>query len=143
MQRRKYFEEFKREAILFAEQPGVTLRQIGEELGINATMIGRWWRELSANGNSAFPGRGHTRDEELASVKHELTRVKKERDFLREAAVTGVGASHGPWQSVCGQGLPYAVAGTGHRLQHEPERQPLGQCGGRELLRDLEGRAGP
>ena len=44
--RRKYSEEFKREAVSFANQAGVTAKQVGEELGINANMIGRWRREL-------------------------------------------------------------------------------------------------
>ena len=34
----------------------------------------------------AFGGSGKPRDEEVASLKRELARVKKERDFLREAA---------------------------------------------------------
>jgi transposase len=37
-------------------------------------------------GNDAFPGQGQTRDEELVALKRELAQVKKERDFLKEAA---------------------------------------------------------
>ena len=37
-------------------------------------------------GNEAFPGQGRTLDEELVSLKRELAQVKKERDFLKEAA---------------------------------------------------------
>ena len=44
--RRTYSEEFKREAVNLVSQPGITQKQIGEELGLNATMIGRWRREL-------------------------------------------------------------------------------------------------
>lgn len=84
--RRKYSEEFKREALVFADQPGVTLKQVGDELGIHAGLISRWRRELKGGGRSAFPGKGHSRDEELTALKRELVRVKKERDFLREAA---------------------------------------------------------
>lgn len=84
--RRKYSQEYKREAIAFADQPGVTLKQVGEELGIHAGLIGRWRRELQSSGQSAFPGKGHSKDEEVTALKRELARVKKERDFLREAA---------------------------------------------------------
>lgn len=84
--RRKYSAEFKQEAIAMANQPGVTKAQIGKELGINPNMLTRWERELSENGNKAFVGQGHARDEEMAALKRELNRVKKERDFLREAA---------------------------------------------------------
>lgn len=84
--RRSYTDEFKREAIAFANQPGVTLTQIGQELGINPNMLSRWRREFETSGALAFPGKGHARDEEMACLKRELARVKKERDFLKEAA---------------------------------------------------------
>ena len=41
---------------------------------------------IDANGKKAFPGNGVARDQELLAVKLELARVKKERDFLRDAA---------------------------------------------------------
>ena len=84
--RRKFSDEYKREAVRLANAPGVTKSQVGRELGINANMLGRWCRDYSANGGAAFPGQGKPRDEELASLKRELARVRKERDFLKEAA---------------------------------------------------------
>ena len=33
-----------------------------------------------------FPGTGVTRDQEIEALKRELAQVKKERDFLKEAA---------------------------------------------------------
>ena len=84
--RRKYSAEFKREAVALANQPGVTKSQIGRELGVNPNMITRWQRELSANGSKAFLGQGVARDEEMASLKRKVNRLRKERDFLREAA---------------------------------------------------------
>ena len=85
--RRKYSAEYKREAVAMANQPGVTKAQIGQELGINPNMITRWARELGDSGSKAFLGKGKVRDEEMAALKRELGRVKKERDFLREAAM--------------------------------------------------------
>lgn len=84
--RRKYSSEFKREAVAMANQPGIPLSQVARELGINANMLGRWSRELERNGAKAFGGQGKPRDEELLSLKRELARVKRERDFLKEAA---------------------------------------------------------
>jgi len=84
--RRNYSAEFKREAVALANQPGVTRAQIGRELDINPNMITRWQRELTANGSKAFLGQGVARDEELASLKRENNRLRKERDFLKEAA---------------------------------------------------------
>ncbi len=84
--RRKYSAEFKREAVLMASQSEVTKTQIGQELGISPNMITRWARELKESGSKAFGGQGQARDEEMTALKRELGRVKKERDFLREAA---------------------------------------------------------
>ena len=84
--RRMYSAEFKREAVALANQPGVTKAQIARELEINPNMITRWQRELSANGSKAFLGQGVARDEEMANLKREVNRLRKERDFLREAA---------------------------------------------------------
>ena len=85
-QRRKYSDEFKREAVTFANQPNISLRQVAEELGLNASMLGRWRRELTEHGKKAFIGKGSARDEEITALRRELTRVKRERDFLKEAA---------------------------------------------------------
>jgi transposase len=58
----------------------------GEELGISTRQFRRWRDELEILGNDAFPGQGRSRDEELTALKRELAQVKKERDFLKEAA---------------------------------------------------------
>ena len=85
-QRRKFTEEFKREAVGLTRQSGVTVAQIAQDLGINANMLWRWCRELQANSKKPFPGAGVARDQELLALKRELARVTKERDFLRDAA---------------------------------------------------------
>ena len=59
---------------------------MARELGIGANVLTRWKREFEATGARAFGGTGSPRDEEVARLKRELARVKKERDFLREAA---------------------------------------------------------
>jgi transposase len=84
--RRNYSAEFNREAVALGNQPGVTKSQVGRELDINPNMITRWQRELSANGSKAFLGQGVARDEELAALRRENNKLRKERDFLREAA---------------------------------------------------------
>ena len=83
---KRYSAEFKREAILRSSEEGNTDKAVCEELGISTRQFLRWRDELHLLGNNAFPGQGRTRDEELAAVKRELAQVKKERDFLKEAA---------------------------------------------------------
>ena len=84
--RTRYSQEFKREAVAMASQPGVSCRQVALEIGVNPNLLTRWKRELEEVPAKAFKGSGTPRDEELARLKHELARVQKERDFLREAA---------------------------------------------------------
>ena len=84
--RRKFSPEFKRGAVEQASQPGVSCAQVARELGINANLLSRWKRNVEKEGRQAFGGSGNPRDEEVAALKRELARVKKERDFLREAA---------------------------------------------------------
>ncbi len=79
--------EFKREAIRRASEDGVTDKSVCKELGISTRQFRRWRDEFHLLGTQAFPGQGRTRDEELADLKRELSQVKKERDFLREATV--------------------------------------------------------
>ena len=86
MQKRKrYSEEFKREAVALSRLPGANVSQIARDLGIGANVIHRWRREMNAS-SEPFPGNGNARDQELLALKLELARVKKERDFLRDAA---------------------------------------------------------
>lgn len=84
--RRKYSPEFKRGAVEQVRQPGISCAQVARELGISANVLTRWKREAEQDGRNAFGGSGSPRDEEMTRLKRELARVKKERDFLREAA---------------------------------------------------------
>ena len=82
MQRRKYSQEFKREAVALTHQPGVTIKQVSDEIGTNSNMLSRWRHEIKGHGSKAFIGQGHARDEEMAALKRELNRVKKEQTLL-------------------------------------------------------------
>jgi transposase len=84
--RRKFSAEYKREAVVMLDAPGVTVSQVAAELGIGANVLGRWRRELRRQPQQAFVGNGRSRDEELSQLRRELARVTKERDFLRAAA---------------------------------------------------------
>lgn len=84
--RRTFSAEFKREAVGLVRSSGQSASQVARDLGINSSVLTRWVREAQGEGSKAFPGHGRPRDEELAALKRELVRVKKERDFLKEAA---------------------------------------------------------
>ncbi len=64
----------------------MTYRSVFDELVFSTRQFRRWRDELQLLGDDAFPGQGRTRDEEMAGLKRELAQVKKERDFLKQAA---------------------------------------------------------
>lgn len=84
---RKYDREFKIEALKLASEPGNRQSLIERELGIGQGIISRWKKELSKDGESAFPGKGHLKpeDEELRALRHEVSRLRRERDILKKA----------------------------------------------------------
>ena len=84
--RRRFTAEFKHEAVALTSQPDVSVAQVARELGIGPNLLGRWRRELKADGAISFRGQGAPRDEEVARLKRELARVRRERDFLKDAA---------------------------------------------------------
>jgi len=87
--RRVYSEEFKREAVELSMRPDKSVKEIAENLGINAGVLTRWRREFKNGGELAFPGRGKQRltpeEEENKALKKELADVKEERDILKKA----------------------------------------------------------
>jgi len=84
--RRSFTEEFKREAVELATQSSGSTSEVARQLGIASSSLGRWVREAAAHGTQAFPGQGNARDEEMMRLRREVAQLKKERDFLRDAA---------------------------------------------------------
>ena len=84
--RRKFSQEFKHEAVQLARSSDQSASQVARDLGISPNLLTRWCREFKDGGAKVFPGPGKPRDEEIAQLKRELTQMKKERDFLQEAA---------------------------------------------------------
>lgn len=81
--RRTYTKSFKEETVRLAEQQGYA--QTGRDLGVNRTLIRKWKNKLDEHGEQAFPGNGHPRDEELARLHRELSRVQEENQILKKA----------------------------------------------------------
>ncbi len=85
---RRYDREFKVEAVRLAAAEETTDVEVERRLGIGQGCIGRWRRQLAAQGSDAFPGKGHLPglEEEVRRLQRELERVKRERDILGKAA---------------------------------------------------------
>ena len=86
--RKRYDNEFRREAIRISSQPDVTCGQIEQELGLYQGAISRWKREMKEKKDSAFPGNGKlpAEQEELRALRRENERLRRERDILKKAA---------------------------------------------------------
>jgi len=57
------------------------------ELGITPGLLSKWKRQLRANGEAAFPGRGRltAEEEKIRRLERELAVVRQERDVLKKA----------------------------------------------------------
>ena len=86
-QRRGYSPEYKQEAVRLVQQSDSPVSEIARNLDINDKMLRKWVKQATESGQRAFPGHGKPRDEEVARLQREQRQAKKERDFLREAAM--------------------------------------------------------
>lgn len=77
--RRKYYQDFKRNAVLLCAEPDRSVSQVAENLGINKDLLYRWRREYhKANGQYVFPGNG---------VEALTTDQKRIRELERHSAI--------------------------------------------------------
>ena len=85
--RRNFDRAFKVEAVRLVTKEGRKSAEVARELDIQSNLLHRWKRELSEEGNGAFPGKGHQtpEQEELGRLCRELADVKEERDILKKA----------------------------------------------------------
>jgi transposase len=51
MARRKYSDEYKKEAVALTKLPGATITGVAKDLGIYGHMLGRWRKQLEAHGD--------------------------------------------------------------------------------------------
>ena len=85
--RRRYTEEFKREAVRLVCESAHPVAQVARNLGISDNVLYRWTalhQQGAAHGTTRVSQRAEA--EELTRVKRELVRVTQERDFLKRAA---------------------------------------------------------
>lgn len=83
--RRVYSREFKQEAVQLTRQVGVSVAGVARDLGVDANTLTKWRREEEQRGAQAFPGKGHSHDEELDRLRRENALLRQERDILKKA----------------------------------------------------------
>ncbi len=86
--RRQFSREFKVEAVKLVKERGVSITQAARDLDIHQTMLRAWIREIAADSQQAFPGKGVMKPEqaEIERLKKEVAKLKMERDILKKAA---------------------------------------------------------
>ena len=70
-QRKRDTKQFKEEALRLVSQEGVILTQVAQDLGLDASMLRRWRKEVGIQGPTAFRGHGFAHDDEVAKLKRE------------------------------------------------------------------------
>jgi transposase len=82
-----YTEEFKREAVRLVTEQGYGVAEAARNLGLNASMLGRWKREVEQTMNGAIlgHGRGSLDPEEVHRLREENRRLRMEREILKKA----------------------------------------------------------
>jgi len=87
--RRKYDSDFKRNAVMLAQEPGRSVSEVAEKLGISKDLIYQWRKALEKKGELAFPGKGIealTEDQKrLRELEKKLKDTEMERDILKKA----------------------------------------------------------
>lgn len=72
--RRQFSREFKVEAVKLVTERGVAVVQAARDLDVHETRLRAWIRELKADSQQAFPGKGVMKPEQAEKLRSVSTR---------------------------------------------------------------------
>ena len=81
--RRKFDEQFKREAVRFLEETGRPLAEVAAELQVSAGALWRWRKRWGTG--TVTPVLSADEAAELRRLRRENEILRQERDFLKKA----------------------------------------------------------
>ena len=85
--RKKYSEEFKREAVKLLETRGErTVADVAAGIGVAENLLHSWRHRYADTAAQVRQERGETPEEELKRLRRENSRLKMEREILKKAA---------------------------------------------------------
>ena len=86
--RKRFSKQFKIDAVKLVTEQGYNVSEAARNLGIHHTSLRRWKKQLEADGNKAFPGKGNisSEKEELYRLRKEVRKLRMEREILKKAA---------------------------------------------------------
>ena len=82
--KRRYTEEFKREAVKLVTEQGYSLADAARSLGVHTNLI-RQWRSKFAQENTGTETMSESERDELKRRREENRRLRMERDILKTA----------------------------------------------------------
>jgi transposase len=84
--RRKFTLAFKQEAVRLTRAGGRSVAEVARELGVRPEMLHAWIRQTAGRPARPTSAGGRTsQDEELRQLRHEVVRLREERDILGKA----------------------------------------------------------
>ncbi len=83
--RKLYAREFKLETVKLVTEQGLSRAQVARDMGIDVQTLRKWIKQFATNGEQAFPGQGHPRDDEVIRLRRENEQLRQERDLLKKA----------------------------------------------------------
>ncbi|QYO64864.1 transposase [Leptolyngbya sp. 7M] len=85
VERKKYTEEFKREAVRLMETSSKRIAEIARDLGINDNNLYRWRRLYGNQSQTNTNGSVAEMEAELKRLRRENEVLRQERDILKKA----------------------------------------------------------
>ena len=82
--RRKYTEDFKREAVALVTEQGYSIAEAARSLDIGANMLGRWKREFEVQASDGALSQDER--EELKRLRRENRELRMEKEILKKAS---------------------------------------------------------
>lgn len=86
--RKRFSRQFKVDAVRLVTEQGYRVTEAARNLGIHPNMLSRWKRQLEAENEDAFPGKGQmtSEKEELHRLRKRVKQLEMEREILKKAA---------------------------------------------------------
>ena len=139
MERRTFTREFKVEAVKLIQERGVTVAYAARDLGVHGTVLRRWVQESATDAAQAFPGQGQMKSEqaELARLRHEVLKLKAERDILKKSAGSSTGRCNTSLESIHRGFISQYLSGPLIQLLRNPVELGLRMCREIRALREV------
>ena len=83
--RRKFDEQFRRDAVRLMTDGGRTMSQVSRDLGVGLTQLRRWKERFGEKPEGGTRAPDSAESVEFEKVRRELALVKEEREILKKA----------------------------------------------------------